>query len=260
MKFGFVDFETTGLDAEIDEIIEVGITMVDYEDLDKPGMVTDIFGGFRDTDIPISEEAFGVHGITKELISGRKLPMDYLRSITNGASYMIAHNAPFDYQMAVHSDDLAWLGEFKWLCSIRHIPWADMGHKTRVLTHLASDLGFVNPFAHRAAMDTLTDLRVVDGKLRDMIETSEADIITIKIYNTLFSPTNTALLKSMGCRWYPADSLDSKHWWVETTPEKARAYYEGPLKELYDAEWKFKKNLDYSSVTWEEYIKNYKTV
>ena len=260
MRFGFIDFETTGLDAMIDEIIEVGITMVNFGDLSMPGQVTDIYGGFRDTDVPISIDAAEVHHITEEDIRGKVLPMDYIHSLLDGTDYCVAHNAPFDYQMAAQSDDLSWLTDLPWLDSLRHIDWVEHGHKTRTLNYIAADMGFINPFAHRAAMDTLTNVRVVEGCMEEMIETSKQEIVTIKAYKTQFSPSLTAILKSMGFRWYPKDSLDDKHWWVETTPAKAREFYEGGLRQVYDVEWKFKANLKYSSITWEEYLKNYKTV
>ncbi|MCP5082364.1 MAG: hypothetical protein GY948_11770 [Alphaproteobacteria bacterium] len=70
----FVDVETTGLDTETDEIIEVALLPYDYDP--GTGEIVAVhedhaLDDFRDPGIPIPPEASQVNGITDKLVNGR---------------------------------------------------------------------------------------------------------------------------------------------------------------------------------------------
>lgn len=89
------DTETTGLDTDLDRIIEFGALKV------VDGKVIDEFWSFVHTDIELTQNIVNLTGITQEMLAGQPeidevLPR-FLQFI-NGA-IIVAHNAEFDMGM-----------------------------------------------------------------------------------------------------------------------------------------------------------------
>jgi DNA polymerase III alpha subunit (gram-positive type) len=92
-EFVIIDFETTGLDASQDEIVQFGGLRV------KGGVVTDEIEFLVNTFIPINPNAQAVHGITKDLLVkygvSQKEAFKKINEFIND-SQMMAYNAVFD--------------------------------------------------------------------------------------------------------------------------------------------------------------------
>lgn len=255
-QLAIVDFETTGLDAETDEIIEVGITIYrSYDDVTFDFIST--FSCLREPTVPISEEAFKVHGITEEMCKGAKIPVAYVESLIEGSTWLMAHNAPFDYQMAKHSDEVDFMCEYDWLDSLRHIDWAAHGHTTRNLNYVLADTGKVNIFPHRASPDTMTTMVAAGEYLEEAIENAGKDIVRIQAFRTNFAHKD--IIKGAGMRWHPGDGSVDKHWWFEGDELQVKAVYD-VVKETYSSEPVFKRNVIVTRTPWKKFLDEYVTV
>lgn len=72
-----VDFETTGLDAASDEIIEIAMVKFRYSGSDEITGVSDIFQSFNEPSAPIPAEVTKLTGITDAMVAGYKIDMAY---------------------------------------------------------------------------------------------------------------------------------------------------------------------------------------
>ena len=86
------DFETTGLYASADRIIEIGaVRLVD-------GKVTDELSLLCDPGVPLKPKITEITGITDIMLSGKEKPAEAVQKLLDfiGDNAVAAHNAPFD--------------------------------------------------------------------------------------------------------------------------------------------------------------------
>lgn len=92
MSFVLFDFETTGLDAQTDRIIEMGA--IRYQ----TGRVLSEFSTLVDPQMAITEQITNITGITPAMLEGQptiqQVLTDFLDFIDGGV--LVAHNADFD--------------------------------------------------------------------------------------------------------------------------------------------------------------------
>lgn len=92
--FTFVSFdvETTGLDPQVDQIIEVGAVK-----FGRDGNLAE-YQQFLNPECPIPTKAIAIHGITGEMVASSPPISTALPRVVDflGDSILIAHNAPFD--------------------------------------------------------------------------------------------------------------------------------------------------------------------
>ncbi len=124
-------------------------------------------------------------------------------NFSKDADYFMAHNAPFDrgfIDKLIKAYLIAnWNGsEVKWIDTSVDVDYPE--HiKTRKLSHLASEHGFVNPFAHRAVTDVLTMFAVTSRySWSEIIKNAETPNITMRAM-TVFKDNDKA--KSLGYRF-----------------------------------------------------------
>lgn len=171
MDFGVIlDFETTGLDSEKDSIIEIGLLEFCVGASGKP-QITNLYGAVEDPGVPLSDQIIKLTGLTDESLAGQKINWDYVRTMLERSSIVIAHNAAFDRAFCEARPELAGLN-LHWGCSQKHIDWESKGFRTKALNYLAADHGFVNPFAHRALFDCATTFRVIEPYFEELLSRS----------------------------------------------------------------------------------------
>lgn len=171
MDYGLIiDLETTGIDAERDRIIELGLIEFAVMDGHLP-IITGTYGAVEDPGLPLSEEIKKITGLDDPFLQGRQIDWTQVRQYMERASIVIAHNAAFDSGFLKRRPELAGV-EMHWACSIRHIDWEAKGFKTSALNYLAADHGFVNAFAHRAVFDCATTFRLVAPHLSELVARS----------------------------------------------------------------------------------------
>jgi DNA polymerase-3 subunit epsilon len=201
-----IDVETTGLDAATDSIIEIGVVEFVRGASADQVQVAAVYSGLQDPGRPLTAEIVKLTGLTDEMLAGRRIEWGFVTKILADASIVIAHNAEFDTRFLLRVPELQSLN-LHWACSLRHIDWDSKGFKTKKLTYLAADAGFVNPFPHRAVFDCCTTLRLVTPYLDELVRNSYQREIRILAAQAPFESKD--LLKARGYVW----DAQQRVWW-----------------------------------------------
>lgn len=173
MKYRYicgVDLETANLetDPEKNRILEIGAVLFDVV-LQKPLEIHNVLIKPYN-DIPIDPDGARKHGITDEVLEAVGLPLLIASNAAIGQRIVpdafMAHNASFDKPLLMSAGLSSPYAGIPWIDTMYDIPFPD-DIKTRNLTHLAAEHGFVNPFPHRAASDVLTMVRIAAHYLAD---------------------------------------------------------------------------------------------
>lgn len=200
-----VDTETTGTDTVNDEIIELGMVVFSYDpNTGQVSQVLESIGELEQPSKPIPPESALVHGITDEMVRGKRIDDGRVKAALSGIDLIIAHNAAFDRAMLERR--LPIFSSVSWGCSFREIPWREEGIGSQKLDYILNQLGFFHD-AHRAEADCLALLEVlqrplpVSGKLGLlwMLESQRQPSNRIWAIGSPFD--NKDNLKALGYRW-----------------------------------------------------------
>ena len=178
-----VDTETTGLDHNVDGIVEIAFVRKDEtfeHSLCNPG-------------IKISLEAMSVHHITDDMISNKIDTTEYLKSVfTNETSddIIVAHNAEFDRNFICKS--LPEKAEINnWICTYRcalHLFPESPKHSNQFLRYwlqlnpkLPNDL-----YPHRALYDAIVTESILNvmlhnNSIQELIKLSQSPVILNRV-------------------------------------------------------------------------------
>lgn len=216
-----LDVETTGLDANEDQIIEIGLIRFRYYQ-DKC-QILDSYSGLRDPGHPLSEITKRLTGIADDMVEGRGIDDNVAMNMIGASEILVAHNAAFDRRFVEAYFPNSLLQNKLWGCSIQDIDWKAKGHTSLKLNHLCADQGFLNNFAHRALFDCAATLRLVEPHLAELIKNAQQSKYRIQAFKSDFELKD--LLKSQGYRWnvpvkvwekiVPEDDLDIEIEWLE---------------------------------------------
>lgn len=221
-----VDLETSGLNCEQDQIIEIGLVEFTFQD-DLPPTIVQMYSGLEQPDQDISDEITKITGITNELLRGRSIDWDIVRGYFTRASVVIAHNCAFDAGFLRKRPELAGL-EVHWACSAKHIDWSSKGFRSRALNYLAADHGFLNPFAHRALFDCATTYRLIAPHVLELIERSHEKEFVIEAVGSPFETKD--ILRQRGYRWDP----QNRFWYKCLMESELEAERKFLMEEIYN--------------------------
>ncbi|MEJ0022794.1 MAG: 3'-5' exonuclease [Alphaproteobacteria bacterium] len=149
----FVDTETTGLDLDHDEVIELALLPFEYER--DSGAIVSVdqdaaLSAFRQPSFPIPPESARIHGITDEMVAGQVIDPERIRALIEPAHIVIAHNAAFDRPMVEKHWPL--FEDKHWACSFAEIDWKGEGIGSAKLDYLLWARGWFHD-GHRALSD-----------------------------------------------------------------------------------------------------------
>lgn len=162
------DLETTGLDTTLDRPIEVGICLWDTDS--KKPIISRGFFLWDETYPPVQADAIKVHGITLELLKEfGEDPKDVFPWIErfiekHSIVAVVAHNGnAFDKPLLLNELkrlqlDCPLISGLHWVDTHQDLP--EYG-KSKSLTYMAADHGFVNPYSHRAQFDVLAMMKIL---------------------------------------------------------------------------------------------------
>ena len=161
-KLAVIDFETTGLSASEDRILEVGVACFDG------GELTDRRNWLINPGIPVPEESRAIHNISDEDLKSAPFFADVTAELRNilAGRLPVAYNAVFDRGF-LHAEvgrlgpaaladgrrppafepSVTWIDPLVW---VRELHQAEKGMK---LTDVCARLGIALDNAHRAAAD-----------------------------------------------------------------------------------------------------------
>ena len=191
-----VDTETTGLDPQIDQCLEVGAILFDVASRQVLAQQSFL--------LPV--EANAAEAINRIPASATTLPqpwrpaLDYLQSLLDDADVLVAHNAAFDRQ---------WFGRGhlpgvnkRWLCSMEDMRWpADRQLRSRPSVRDLA-LAYEIPVwaAHRALTDCIY-LAEVFRRCDDLEHLIECGLEPRQLMRAQVSYDDRHLARDAGFRW-----------------------------------------------------------
>jgi len=236
----FLDTETTGLNNETDEVIQLCMMpfrfAVNVET--KQAYLLEIlepYVGLQEPSKPITDEIIQLTGLTNEMLKGQSLNLETIEKLVAGADIIAAHNARFDRPFA-HKITESFAGKY-WACSLENVDWAGQGFDRMKLAHLATDLGMFFD-AHQADKDCLASLAVLaqiskqgDSYFNQMISGARETTVTLRAQYTPYEKKD--LLKAMGYYWRDGGDGTTKGWEISVTADKAEEEKQWLRSEVY---------------------------
>ena len=217
------DVETTGLDTDSDEIVEVGMVKFSYDPSGRVGSVIDTFSSLNEPTKPIPEDAIRQHGLTDAMVAGHKIDAAAVNAFACDAAIIIAHNAGFDRKFA----ERYWpvFASKHWACSVSEVGWRDHGFEGSRLGYLLNGIGLFHR-AHRAVDDCHALLEILAHPMPSTDRTALAVLLesarrkTVRIWAEQAPFDLKDELKKRGYRWNAGDNGRPKAWHVDVDEAK----------------------------------------
>ncbi|MBA3602395.1 MAG: DUF3820 family protein [Parachlamydiaceae bacterium] len=154
-----LDCETTGLDANLDKIIEVAIVQFDFE---KNGLT---YESLFDPEMPIPEVSMAIHNISQEMVAGQPLIASAIPEMLAliGKNIIIGHGIEFDVALIANAADRAGIPHT--LRNNRTFDTLRMARlygesPTNSLEQLRQHFNIPHEGAHRAMSDVIVNIGV----------------------------------------------------------------------------------------------------
>jgi DNA polymerase-3 subunit epsilon len=217
-----VDTETTGLDVQRDEIIEIGMIAFSYDNAGEVGKVMGTFSALQQPTRPIPSAITQLTGISDSEVKGRQIDKLALETFLKPASLVVAHNAAFDRPMCERLS--AMFAEKPWACSATEIDWRRFGFEGTKLVYILNQFGKYHS-GHRAIDDCVALLNILRLNLSATGRSVFAELLSCarktRYRISVVSPYELrAVLKTRGYRWHPGSPGRPRSWWIEIGEEK----------------------------------------
>ncbi len=214
-----LDVETTGVDTERCEVIELAMARIEYDRASGEVLGTSgRFSALRQPSCPIPPEVIRLTGIDDADVAGRSIDADEVERFIGPAGLVIAHNAAFDRPVA----ERHWQGfsSKAWGCSYREIDWAAAGYDGAKLGHLLLQSGAFRG-AHRAADDVAALVHLLAMPLPSSGRTALSALLdrarrpTTRIWAEGAPYALKDDLKRRGYRWSDGAGGTPRAWWLD---------------------------------------------
>ena len=216
-----IDTETTGLNPDKDAIIELGMVLFEYDpETGTAYRILESFDQLEAPGFPIPPDSTMVHGITDEMVAGKRIDDTSVERFLEGVSLVVAHNARFDRVFL--EKRLPIFESLPWGCSLEQVDWSSEGIGSAKLDYIAYQYGFFYE-AHRAQEDCFSLLEILQQPLPrsgDLVLKSILKALGQKSYTVYAtgSPFETKdTLKARSYRW----NGDKKSWHITVTGDDA---------------------------------------
>jgi len=244
-----IDLETTSLDTERNEILEIAAIKFGYAD-DRITSVIDTFQAFQQPAAPIEPAITALTGITDAMVEGHHIDSAALAQFVADVRIVIAHSAAFDRKVAERHWPL--FANCHWACSATGIDWKAHGLGGARLSYLLAECGLFHD-AHRALDDCHAVLEILALNLPGTEQSGLAALLDrarrpqhrIWADGAPFALKDT--LKQRGYRWNDGTDGRPKAWYVDADVVDAELDY--LRKEIYrredpDIVWRTITSLD----------------
>lgn len=158
-KFVCIDCETTGLDPEKDQVIEVAAVRFNFDEK------FDLFETLVDPQCAISDVSMSIHNITQEMVAGKPTIGAILPELLKfiGRDIIVGHCVHFDIQILSKAAERSGVH-----CQLRNNPYIDTLRLARLygesptnsLEQLRCHFNIENEGAHRAMNDVIVNMEV----------------------------------------------------------------------------------------------------
>jgi len=163
-KVCIIDTETTGLDTDVCEIIELGYQIIEFDSNGNFYKVLKAQNFLNEPKGEISAEVTEVTGLTMDDVKGHKIPWDEVEAEINQVQLCVAHNAGFDRPVVERYSDV-FVNKI-WGCSVAQIDWMKEAHVgSRSQEFLCWKVGQFFYGAHRALDDVQALTQLLSCKI-----------------------------------------------------------------------------------------------
>ena len=221
-----IDTETTGLDHQRHEVIELGMVAFVHDDQGAVLAVTGEFSALHEPSGPLEAEIMRLTGITDGMLAGQRIDLAAVEAFIEEADLVIAHNAGFDRPFC---ERLARGFEPKsWACSVKEVDWAGFGFEGTKLGYLVGQSGWFHN-GHRATDDCHALLEVLaatvpkqgGSALGHLLARSATAHVRIWAEGAPYDLKDQ--LRQRGYRWSDGSDGRPRAWWVEVEEASAEA-------------------------------------
>ena len=231
-----LDVETTGLDLNAAEVLEIGMVKATVTESGRILAITDEFRALQQPGTPIPEEITRLTGIDDAAVHGRHILPWEVWAFVEDVDLVIAHNAAFDRPIV----ERHWprFAEMRWACSMRDVDWRAEGAEGLKLR----DLLLVHRLfhdGHRAADDCRALVHVLAMPLPSSKRTAMAELLensrrgTVRIWAEGAPFRVKDLLRARGYRWSGGEDGSPRAWSVEMRQERADEEMQFLFDEVY---------------------------
>jgi DNA polymerase-3 subunit epsilon len=211
-----LDTETTGLEFEKDEIIEIAIRKWIYHKKDhyliKP------VEEYSQLNAPVNNQITPaiteITGITKEDVVGKKINWSIVARLIRDSDFVLAHNSGFDRTIIESVPEINEVSASKiWVCSLVQVDWEEKGFLSSKQELLSLFHGF-HYAGHRALtdIDALANILLQGDYLKEILQNAKIKQVRVDCIRAPFESKD--ILKSNGFSW---DSLNK--FWTKLFPE-----------------------------------------
>jgi DNA polymerase-3 subunit epsilon len=214
-KVCIIDTETTGLDTENCEILELGYQVIEF---DSQGLFYRVIAAKNFLNEPegeISAEVTQVTGITLADVEGHEIPWSEVKEDLQDVKLCVAHNAGFDRPVLERANPI--FEKFIWGCSVTQINWLKIaGVSSRSQEFLCWQIAKTFYGAHRA----LDDVQALSLLLSQTIGSDQKSAFhyllqSVRVGKTLVKATGAPFdlkdeLKSRQYRWNASERVWQK--------------------------------------------------
>jgi DNA polymerase-3 subunit epsilon len=214
----FVDVETTGLDANRCEMIELAMVPFSYGLDGQVYAVGEAFNRLREPSQPIPPEVTAITGLTDEMVAGHSIDPADVAAFAAPAALVVAHNAAFDRRVLERFCDV--FRTKPWACSMSQVAWAEEGFEGLRLAYLAAGAGFFYD-KHRAVHDCLAAIELLARPLpksgapalQRLLAAARTPTWRIWAENSPFELKD--VLKARGYRWNGEAGGAPRAWFID---------------------------------------------
>jgi DNA polymerase III subunit epsilon len=218
-----LDVETTGLDQQKDEIIELGMVKFDYLPNGTIAGLRDVFTSFNEPSCAIAPDITALTGITDSMVAGQRIDEAAVASFVEDAVIVIAHNAGFDRKFA----ERYWpaFERKAWGCSATEVEWRKHGFEGSRLGYLLNGAGLFHQ-AHRAIDDCHALLEILALELPATGAPALTALLGQARKKTIWvwaeqSPFDLKdVLKRRGYRWSDGSEGRPRSWYVDVGEDR----------------------------------------
>lgn len=205
-KVCIIDTETTGLDTDVCEIIELGYQIVEFDSNGHFYKVLSAQNYLNEPKGEISAEVTEVTGLTLEDVKGHKIPWDEVAAEISQVQLCVAHNASFDRPVVERYNEV--FVDKIWGCSVAQIDWLKQAHVgSRSQEFLCWKVGQFFYGAHRALDDVQALTQLLSCHISDNNVPAFSFLLTaVRQSKSLIKATGAPFdvkdaLRSRGYRW-----------------------------------------------------------
>ena len=216
-----LDLETTGLNHNEDEIIEIAMKLFEVNKIDAKEVVTvNSYESYNEPRKPISKEITSLTGISPEMVKGKAVNWEEVRRLLAVSQIVVAHNAAFDrafLEQYIKTSNI-------WACSSNDVDWKGRGFFNQKLELLCIWHGFYYE-SHRAMNDVNATIHLIthpsyngDVPVNELIE--NAKNVHYKIENAFpYNEMHVDTIKKRVPRYFY--NREDKTWSIFLTSKNA---------------------------------------